>query len=382
LIQTRILTPANVGSSVLSLAQETFWIMAFRVLSTDELDNEPDLSWRVADLIPVGGFTLLYGQTNVGKSFLAIDLALSMATGRPWGGRVVRQARVGYVVGEGFAGHRQRVRAWRLANHGNQRVSGFLTIDRAVRIADSKERNQLADTARKQQLDVIVLDTLVSCAPGLDENSAQDMGLVVAGIHDLREETGADVLLIHHAGLNTKRARGSTVVPGAADCILALRPAKQFLRLVCEKQRDAEKAATMTLQLQPQHGSCVMRVLTRGADLSAFSKQPSLECPGMADNVLSTTPAISAAGPVQLTKRQAQALRALPLDPTNVGFEPGQWIEATGMDERTLRHVRKQLVAKDGPYGFVQRVSGYYQLTERGRAWRRDDTANGENQAA
>lgn len=49
----------------------------------------PDRSWHVPDMVPVGTVTLLYGDGGVGKSLLALQLAVSTVLGTYWAGKPV-----------------------------------------------------------------------------------------------------------------------------------------------------------------------------------------------------------------------------------------------------------------------------------------------------
>src|SRR5262245_9630156 len=54
----------------------------------------------------------LWGQRGAGKSFLALDWALHVATNKSWFGRTVAPGRVVYVIGEGLGFFRKRLEAW------------------------------------------------------------------------------------------------------------------------------------------------------------------------------------------------------------------------------------------------------------------------------
>ena|SRR5438094_10643868 len=54
-------------------------------------------------------FAVMRGDSGCGKSFLVLDLAFHVATGRPWLARDVSQDAVIYVCAEGQAGIKQRV---------------------------------------------------------------------------------------------------------------------------------------------------------------------------------------------------------------------------------------------------------------------------------
>src|SRR5690349_17983852 len=71
--------------------------------------------YLVKRLLGPGELTVLFGQSGHFKSVLAIDLALSVASGNDFHGLKARRAAVVYVAGEGHGGLRKRLRAWMLA---------------------------------------------------------------------------------------------------------------------------------------------------------------------------------------------------------------------------------------------------------------------------
>lgn len=70
-----------------------------------------DQSYLVKGWLARGAVSMLYGPSNTGKSFLALDIAYHVAKGVPWGGRRVRQGNVLYVAAEGGSGFNNRVAA-------------------------------------------------------------------------------------------------------------------------------------------------------------------------------------------------------------------------------------------------------------------------------
>ena len=69
----------------------------------------------VGHVLECGTLAELYGDSNTGKSFVALDLAFSVATGCQWHGEAVRQGGVLYFAGEGERGLSRRARAWEIA---------------------------------------------------------------------------------------------------------------------------------------------------------------------------------------------------------------------------------------------------------------------------
>jgi hypothetical protein len=85
----------------------------FQLLTAQELMSMPPLRWLVDHHLPAGGFAVLYGPPGGGKSFVALDLAMSVATGTDWlGVERVDPGVVVYVAAEGSAGLAKRVGAW------------------------------------------------------------------------------------------------------------------------------------------------------------------------------------------------------------------------------------------------------------------------------
>ena len=68
----------------------------------------------------------LFGKPGVGKSFLALDLAMSAAAGVPWLGKTTKQGDVVYICAEGTTGLKHRVRAWRNQRAANPTNIAFL----------------------------------------------------------------------------------------------------------------------------------------------------------------------------------------------------------------------------------------------------------------
>jgi len=75
---------------------------------------ETEQSFVIKGLIPECSLGSLYGPSGSYKSFLALDWACHVATGKDWDGHKVKQGAVLYVAGEGGFGVTQRVRTWEL----------------------------------------------------------------------------------------------------------------------------------------------------------------------------------------------------------------------------------------------------------------------------
>src|SRR5690606_31010764 len=76
-------------------------LKAVRIRGSDFAGSEPPpRRWLVPELMPRGNVTLLYGDGGLGKSTLALQLAVSTALGGHWLGRPVVQGEVLYLSAE------------------------------------------------------------------------------------------------------------------------------------------------------------------------------------------------------------------------------------------------------------------------------------------
>lgn len=187
-------------------------------ISTDTIRIEQ----LVEDVITRNGLSVMYGESNSGKSFLACDMACHLAAGLPWLGKRTVAGAVLYVAGEGSESIKLRVLAWR-QEHGASPALAVVPV--AVNLLDAR-----ADLARivaacegvaaRYELPValIVVDTLARAFGGGNENASEDMGAVITNADRLRQATGAHVMFVHHSGKDAaKGSRGHSSLKAATD---------------------------------------------------------------------------------------------------------------------------------------------------------------------
>ncbi len=214
---------------------------------------QPVLSSRylVKGWLDRGAASVVYGESNVGKTFLALDLATHVAGSRDWHGCKVspNQGGIGYVVyvaGEGGTGINNRIEAIRRDRpdliETTEKSSSFLLLPTTIDLCGVGDAVALQDAlihlgARSASL--IVIDTLARAMGGGDENTAKDMGAFVRNIDLLRARLGAHVMVVHHTGKDTARgARGSSSLRAAVDTEIELTRSGDVIMAETRKQRD------------------------------------------------------------------------------------------------------------------------------------------------
>ncbi|MBM4181530.1 MAG: AAA family ATPase [Betaproteobacteria bacterium] len=196
--------------------------MRYRLLGASELMNLPPLRWLVRGVLPAQGLAALYGASGSGKSFLALDLCAAVAAGKEWFDCRVSRATVAYVALEGEAGFAQRVQAWQL-HQGHDLPIGLHFVMQPFDLRSLEDVDEMAEAvvASGGAGGLLVIDTLNRAAPGMDENSSVDMGLLVAAAKALQAKLGGVVLLIHHSGKDqAKGLRGHSSLHAALDAAI------------------------------------------------------------------------------------------------------------------------------------------------------------------
>ena len=226
-------------------------IKPYTLLSIDEVEAIPKPTWLVEGMLPVSSFCVMYGPPGAGKTFLALDLALSVASGRPFFGRSVRRGAVVYVGAEGKGGMGARVKAWR-EHRGATFGIQFYMLPEPVQLLDAGNMTRLTHTiATSFQTPpaMVVFDTFARCFMGGEENSAKEMGVAISAADELRRRTDACVAFVHHTNKAGEQERGSIALRGAADTMIAVREKDNRMVFECDKQKDSEPFAEVHVQL-------------------------------------------------------------------------------------------------------------------------------------
>lgn len=228
-----------------------------RLLTLSELSNRPKPRYLVQNLLIEGGTSLFSGAHASFKSFLALDIALSVATGANALGFATRQGKAVYIAAEGVQSLYERVDAWLEYKQLPLPEHGFYVYDEPIQLSD---RQELAETIElAEHAAIIVIDTLARCTLGLEENSSNEMGLFIESATQLAKATKAHVLIIHHNNKNGT-SRGSTALPAAVDTVVAVDRENmgKLVTVKVQKQKDGEEIEPFILKATPSKDSIVL----------------------------------------------------------------------------------------------------------------------------
>ena len=227
----------------------------------EKLDNiTPDFeaSWIIKRLLPAEGVCFVYGSPGSGKSFLALHMAMCIASGKSFVGQVVKPRPVVYISAEGGAGFRKRVVAIRDELQISEGVP-FSLITVAPNLGTlNGDVDALIDAIKPESINgdytncVIFLDTVSRCIPGIDENLSKDMNTFIHNLDKISKKLGNSLIVgIHHPGKNTENGlRGSSTLLGAADSVIQITSDDGGLRTaLIQKQKDDKDFLSFTFRL-------------------------------------------------------------------------------------------------------------------------------------
>lgn len=214
----------------------------------------PDL---VRGWLPQGGFAVIYGEPGTGKSFFAVDLAVHVALDDNWHGHAVSrpepQSGAIYVAAEGGRGMVSRLRAISVGwPEPVDPLNAFACLPMSVDLHEGADASAIIEATERLPVGVgmIAIDTISRAMGSGHENDTRDMQRVVANCNRITEETGATVVLLHHAG-KLGDIRGSTVLMGAVDAAIRVTRRDGVSTATVEKMRDGPDGAKFHFALKP-----------------------------------------------------------------------------------------------------------------------------------
>lgn len=214
--------------------------------------NRPPPKWIIKGVLPQAALAVIFGDSGSGKTFFALDMAISVATGRPWRDTPVAAGGVAYVVAEGAGGFVDRAFAY-CHQHGLNPDEFPLHIlaDQPNLMQKPDVDDLIAELERCGPLSVIYLDTYARVMGEGNENEAKDVNKIVRNCAKIHQATKAIVVLIHHSGKDTtKGARGSGALRAAADAEIEVKKGGAFRTATITKMKDGADDAKFKFKLQ------------------------------------------------------------------------------------------------------------------------------------
>lgn len=219
-----------------------------------DIPNEDNAQrWLVEQLWGESSVGVIGGAPKCSKTWLGLDLALSVATGTECLGKYA-VPRAGpvlvYLAEDALPIVRQRVEG--MARHRGLDLTGVeihVITAPTLRLDRGPHRERLFETARRIRPRLLLLDPLVRLH-GIDENNATEVAQLLAYFRSLQRRLDLSVVLVHHTRKNAaggvaagQGLRGSSDLHAFGDSNLYLRRSRERLVLSGEHRAAAAPSA-------------------------------------------------------------------------------------------------------------------------------------------
>lgn len=223
--------------------------------------------WLIEGLWAESAVGIVGGEPKCCKSFLALDMAVSVAAGVPCLGRYpVRRRGPVLLYAAEDAPHIVRARLGGICASAQVPLDSLdvhVIVDPVVRIDVDTDRARLRDEVLRLRPRLLVLDPFVRLHR-IDENAAAEVAPLLAYLRALQRELGCAVVLVHHArkGGHARAGqalRGSSELHAWGDSNLYLRRDREQLLLSIE-HRAAAGVTGIELELAERRGGLALHV--------------------------------------------------------------------------------------------------------------------------
>lgn len=200
-----------------------------------------------------GQTSMIYGPSNVGKSFFVIDLVYHVATGQRWNGCQTNQGSVLYIATEGQSGFGQRIVALKREKGFPDEfdIHDFLVLPEKVNLLRQEYLEDLGNLLEHDDFGLIVIDTVAMAIGSGSENDNNTITSFLRALEFLRGSSDAHILLVHHTGKEQERgARRHSSLQAAVDSEIALKADNGLVIVNQTKQRDYQKCDKLYFLLE------------------------------------------------------------------------------------------------------------------------------------
>lgn len=227
-------------------------VSRFKLTQVGEIARRDPPEWMVEGLVPRTDLAMMYGNPGAGKSFVALDLAFSVCHGFTFFNRPTQAGPVVWIAAEAAGAMRNRAKAYAQARGVELDASDLWVVEQTLSLMSKDDASALTQAVAGIEPQLIIIDTLAAASGGANENSGEDMNVVLSHCRKMHEVTGATVLLIHHSGKDaTRGARGWSGLRAAVNTEFQVQSDEDspIRRLSVTKQRDAEDGVALPFKL-------------------------------------------------------------------------------------------------------------------------------------
>jgi len=196
----------------------------FFVPPSQILKGSVDVEWLVPGIIHRKSKGLIVASPKAGKSMIALDLAVALASSQSWLGQPLlnRNVRTAVVSREDGPGMTKK----RIQGFAQARGLSMASLDQWLRFNTHEQKRsfsvesdvdieEISRWIKQEGIEFCIFDVL-NLLHDADENSNTEMTKVMKRFDKIRNDSGADIAIIHHdkkdSRLGSKKPRGASAI--------------------------------------------------------------------------------------------------------------------------------------------------------------------------
>lgn len=178
--------------------------------------------WLATEIWPEEAVGFVAGMGKSFKSFLALELGYSLATGADFLRKFpVPEARKVLLIQQESSLGAYQVRVANVARRLGPTDNLSIVSNKHLSLESDTDIERIENEIARVRPALLILDPLASFLHG-DENSAQNMGEVVSTLRRLRDDYGCAICIVHHNRKDGAAMRGSTALYNASEVTIKM----------------------------------------------------------------------------------------------------------------------------------------------------------------
>lgn len=211
----------------------------YRILSSgDHLQPHPPIEHIVDPFIEAGTVNVIFSEPGEGKTLSCLDLGVTVAKGeKEWLGFPIKKCNVLFIDEETGEPHLMRRMGEVLRGHDADQQTPIFSISYArFDLAKNCDSVELIRLINVTNAGLVIIDALSDIAPGRNENSTDEMKPVLTKLRDIAADTGAAIIVIHHAN-KQGGYRGASTIKADVDTMIKVEKENNTITFTSNKVR-------------------------------------------------------------------------------------------------------------------------------------------------
>lgn len=257
------------------------------------LKSSPDIDWLVDGVVQRGSNGFIAAPPKSAKSWVALDMAIAIASGGEWLGFQTNRAPVALISRE----DNPNLTRWRLGRLLTGRAINFSMVENLwinskdqspqFRLDNPEQLREMIEALKIVKPELVLLDVM-NILHGADENDNTEMRKVMDCADTLHKELKASIGILHHfnkmsTGRITERLRGSSGIAGWAEWVVGIKYAS-------DKEDEKTRMAQFDVKAGNQSDPIYFEIKTEGqmSKIEIIKQEKSMKKKNKVDNVLSS----------------------------------------------------------------------------------------------